>query len=1027
VRTINVKTGSCSRRLLASAAAISAALAGLSILPSSADSGQAPPGRVTLLSKAFPSRLYDEFHGSVNPSTGQAVGSDATRLFTDPSNHLVFEEELADNGACPGNTAANFFAYDIDTYSIRAQGCLTQSDVGSAGADAANAVPLVAVDSTDGLILFRDQSQGLPQGGKGVVAYSEKTLSIVGRWPVPDMVRGLSWSAAEDALLVLASDQTPFVNGAPSPPVKLYEYNVPGALRGAGTLWNGTGETGITVGPCQNVLPVYWGSVNAYRSDTTKAIFVPCQLRSGNSSETTGQLAPLDGVVKLPMSTGQLGCSASQFCPSGEQDVAVSPAAGTDFFFDPTSARGAIPCCIAGGSDLNIAVYDGVRNAFLSSTNIGGLGTGNDSAFALNPDTGRLYAFTGDGLTQVDLRRTPIPLGNRTPDLTNPFGTYIYTPVLPADAAFPFPRVVVPHQVTSTSNGQPVVRIDRFNVYADAVPIGEDPPAVVVDRSTYGGAVPQGVRLTTESFYGNASGYGMHIDFVGGLRGVIGQWTLPTWGGDGLPFGNDRHDMMVGYVPTTNVDNGTTQAQSIVLGPVDSGTASDYRNCTQLQTLYGTCSRPPCYLAGAAGVSGCPAIPAISPPSPLPSMPSVPATGQQWPYQTAECSQPGPPPAATAAPGLWLTTGYSTPDANGDVQPQETEAPASTSLADAAVNCNATVGALTGAATGSTKLDATMGLQQSGVPTVQIARASTAASATPPGPSGVTSTVTSEADGVHVDLGEGAGLDIGRVTQTAISHAAGRPGTATTSDVVTVSHLVLTDASGNHYGFCDGSTPCSGGSLLAALNQLNAHLPYDNMTILMPAPDDAFAKASGTPGSNGSPGGYEAIVQGNQVEQLGDVNYNEMGTAEAQLTPALRIVMYDDGQQGLTRLVVDLAGTEADSEMAVGLPDGGGCGDCGGTTTGSPFTVGQAGIPPSTTWVPGAGGGGSPVSQTTDIGGPGSGLVALAERFLAGIQWLFRSPAAALQMGLFLSVLLVPPVLMARRRHWLAELGGDNS
>lgn len=989
--------------------------------PLQADGAHVQPGQVILMSQNFPSRLYDEYQGGVDPATNQHRGSGFTRLFVDTRNRLAFEEEMAQGADCPGQVPANFFEYDMDTYALRAQGCLRPQDVGALGAVAANGVPDVAVDSTDGLLLFIDGSMGGFQPGKGISAISEKDLSLVGSWAVPDQVQGLSWSATEDAVLAITNDPNLIVQNLPSPPVKLYEYNVLRALHGGGTLWNGTGETGLTIAPCQNALPVYWGVASAYRSDSTQAIFVPCQLRGGSPNETQGDLAPLDGVVKLQLAAGGSGCPASMLCPTGALSTAVSPAAGTDFFFDPISARGVIPCCVSEGSDLNITVYDGPHNTFLSTTNIGGLSTVNDSVFALDPQTGRFYAFTGDGLTQVDLRRTPIPLGNRTPGLPNPYGSYLATPVFPADDVVPFPRVVVPHTIVHNVQGQRYAEIDHFNIYADGVTVGQDPPPIQVDNGTYAGPVPGGGQLRIQAFSGNASGYGVHSDLVGGVRGAIGKWTLPTYTGEGLPFGNDRHDLMLAYSPSVNLNNGTTQARTIVAGPVDSGTASDYRNCTQLQTLYGTCSHPPCSTF-TLGVLDCPTVPSSTP------APSPPATGQQWPYQAAECSQPGAASSKASAPGLWLTTGYSTPDANGNVHPQEVEVPGSEKVADASVDCSATRGQLSGVAIGDAKLDAVMGLQQSGMPTIRVGSASTSTSVSPPGPAGVTSSVTSEVDGVHLDLGGGAGLDVGRVFQQAQAHAGGRPGTATSANAVLVSNIVLTDQSGSRYGFCEDPNPCNGISLLAVLDQVNAHLPYFNLAVLRPAADDAFAKASGTPQSNGSPGGYESVVQDNVIQQLGDINYNEMVPSEGQMLPALRVVMYDDGQQGLTREIIDLAGVEADAEMSVALVAGD-CTDCGGVDSGPLPLSGQPAVPPQTSWIAGRGGGGGRSGDGTAAPAAvqGTGLVALVEKILAGLQWLLRSPIAGIQMLLFLSVLLAAPVLMARRRAWLVDFEGDAS
>jgi hypothetical protein len=212
----------------------------------------------------------------------------------------------------------------------------------------------------------------------------------------------------------------------------------------------------------------------------------------------------------------------------------------------------------------------------------------------------------------------------------------------------------------------------------------------------------------------------------------------------------------------------------------------------------------------------------------------------------------------------------------------------------------------------------------------------------------------------------------------------------------------------------DGEAVCTSQcDLQAVIEQINSAFP-DVLHVDRPAPAVQFGRQpDGAPA--GSPGGYEAAVRSDSLQVAADTQYNGMSTSEASMVAALRVVIYgvNDGAPNLNRIVLDLAGTEADAED--------------GLQVGSPFTpdavlsptvIDQtlastvAGVPPFGP-VAGAATGGS--------GGSGSGpapggLLGVAVRAFHGLDWLVRSPGRALQMAAFLLLLGLPAV--AVRRRW---------
>jgi hypothetical protein len=204
------------------------------------------------------------------------------------------------------------------------------------------------------------------------------------------------------------------------------------------------------------------------------------------------------------------------------------------------------------------------------------------------------------------------------------------------------------------------------------------------------------------------------------------------------------------------------------------------------------------------------------------------------------------------------------------------------------------------------------------------------------------------------------------------------------------------------------------------------------MHVAMPMPDDRYfhnpkvdSTDSGMLVAEGSPGGYQSVIEADVNQQYGDIKFNGMENEEATFLPALRIVLYnpEDGNPGLNRHIVDLAGTQTDAQLGISALN------LGGNATGADVAQAavDAGIPagaplPGTSnFVPGdlGGSGGPGGGGLTDVANGISGLVA---RVFDGMKWLFRNPWEALQLGGTVLLLALPYLLMDRRRIWVREI-----
>jgi hypothetical protein len=287
---------------------------------------------------------------------------------------------------------------------------------------------------------------------------------------------------------------------------------------------------------------------------------------------------------------------------------------------------------------------------------------------------------------------------------------------------------------------------------------------------------------------------------------------------------------------------------------------------------------------------------------------------------------------------------------------------------------------------------------------VYVARAETTATVTAPvGAAGVVTDVTATVQGLRIDLGDIGEITIGELTHHARATATGRPGGARTERTQPKLRDVSVTVLGTRVPLCmDGCADYQ-----QVIDRINATFPA-YLKIFQPQPDPVLAK--------GSPGGYTSAIQSDPSAIYGDMQFNQMTPAEAAILPALRIVVYNDGDAG-SRLVVDLAGVLADAQQGVTpLPEFGHY-----DPAHPPVDVVKArdyAVPAPEAGFRMPGGDGTSAPPYVAQASGGNALV----RAFRGFAFLLRSPGELVSMLALLVLFLGPLLLMARRRLWTRDL-----
>ncbi len=921
-------------------------------------------------------------------TTPNSFISTETSVLADPVNHTMYQ--FNGQGGCP-----DLVSMDPDTYAVLTTNGRVANGVCSVTADfdvpapvGGTQPPTLVYDSTDGLLVGASQLANAVQGNK-VVALSEKSLDLAATWSLPtdvheNYISGISWYAPLDEIIVLSSfGNTAKSFGAVPPGVAVVAIDVKASLA-AGKLVAAWEEPDVS--GCQYSLIPTYGTAAPYHAAHDNAVFVPCQLSHLGTNGSAS--VERDGMVRIPLTMSGCGAGTPECVDSAATLAsAAAPGRSDDVYFDPAIDRAFMPYSQTAG--LAALIYDGKDRQFEGQTSLGSLvecdaSTGTQTPFGsqigLDPVTGRVYAATGAGLISVEGRETPLSPGDVFQQYKSqvPNGT---TVVLPPDSRYPYTRLLVSHVIDycSQSSYEP-----DFTVYVDSRPVPPPREKTEIDRNTYQGTLAPGTQLST-TYGATGRGFGAHVDLVSSIDGPVSN--LLTTSVNGLPFGAGNRDLLVGDVTHLALNDGTAQGAATAVGDGNGTTSADLHACTNFNAV-GNCAslvRPP-----DLPTSG--------------SAPTAPPTAQLWPSPLSSCSYPGTGGASQHYDGLYATS-YTQPSPSPDSTetpsptPTQSVVPNTEATAHSDVNCvgdpsqrNRIV-----ASASAQAVDSTVGLSFS------VGTTTSSVAITPP--DGTAHTVRTEANAVAKDVAlvssDGTELlRIGEIDHTATAQASGVKGGAATTNVVTMKNVYI-----------KGSEICTNQCDPAqVLEQLNASFP----TLLFasqPQPATPYGVgANGAP--HGSPGGYQAVVQSNPTELYGDEQFNGMNAEEASELPALRIILYGfrDGDPNESRLVGDFAGLEVDAQLGVQPASDLSPPPPPIDTTAASLAATGLPLPPSE-----AGGVLEPAPQTivdVPVSSPPLGYIVRAFR---GLNWLMRSPLAAVQMAAFLALLGLPMIMMRRR------------
>lgn len=514
--------------------------------------------------------------------------------------------------------------------------------------------------------------------------------------------------------------------------------------------------------------------------------------------------------------------------------------------------------------------YDGANERFfgvIASGVVGAAGVSGATTYAgLNPETGRTYLMTSAGMLVADARHSPLPAGLSYPVLRevrrqNPGPFIAVAPRLH--------RLFVP------------VKGRGFVVLRDDVP--EPPPPPDVDPDSGTADIPEVPGKTSSVYSGAGTAFGLHALVTGGIPRIINNRD-PFCVGTVAVFVNDKDDLgrcaadqiltsgnRELFLAATEVELGSetgagAEATGGAFSNKDSATDADFKRLGSCEAEL--ISSKTGELAAKIGQP-----PPESPPDAYTEFCAGSklsifgggtrgTDGKGFPIPLSACEDFGEKP----------TSGYQLRTADG--LPWH-------SMASSSVVCNAKRGFshAESATNGFAWPDPTK-------PLISVSR-TTSESTTQLTGEGTITTIKAEANGIRI-----GDVSIGRVTSTATTVAHGRSGS---TDARFTRGINQVHGAGIDCDKCDYQT---------VIDQLNQAL--------------GLRLNFSTPGAEEikTPKGYQAIVIKDSATRDSDRAVNDDDT---YTVPGLQVVFYNDGKEGRSRLVLQLAGVQAESRYGIFL------------------------------------------------------------------------------------------------------------
>lgn len=539
-------------------------------------------------------------------------------------------------------------------------------------------------------------------------------------------------------------------------------------------------------------------------------------------------------------------------------------------------------------------VYDGVNERFFGVV-ASGVSPGrepNASIYAgLNVETGRAYLLTSTGVLVADARHTPLPGGLSYPVLTDVRGQGPGPEIAVAPS---LRRLFVP------------VRGRGFAVIQDDVP--EPPPTPVVDPDRGTADIPEVEGKTGRVFSGAGVGFGAHLLVTGGVPRAVNNLDPFC-----ITFLADIGRLIEEStgLPTRDVSIKDKQGRCLAEQMVTSGNRELFLAPTEVELGSET---------GAAAEAAGGAFPSRDTASDadFKRLGTCHAdtfrdrTGSPPPQEYVEFCSGGlsvagqmiPPPLAMFGDGTRGKGGKGFPipgslcedfgsGAKEDHQRAGNEGlgPVVSAVGWSSVECDASkrLAYATGSAAGLSLPDTT-------APLLSIARAWSEAK-TELTADGIVTTVRSTAAGVEIGSKPEEKISIGRIGTEVVTRAHGRTHGRTGSTRVEFNRTI----SDVHGPNIDCVSTCKPALVIDAINQVLG----------------LRARASQPPEAREeSPKGYQSIVVKDPATRDSDRAVNDDDTYTVS---GLQIVFYNDGREGRNRLVVQLAGVQAESRYGIFL------------------------------------------------------------------------------------------------------------
>jgi hypothetical protein len=235
------------------------------------------------------------------------------------------------------------------------------------------------------------------------------------------------------------------------------------------------------------------------------------------------------------------------------------------------------------------------------------------ASYEIDQRSGRLFGITSDkGVVLADVRRTPAQQALTFPAFARPGGAAIAVdPETPTHARRFFARL-----------GSD----DYVQAFEDRITVSEDPTLSELDRFTVDHAEAPGV--TESGFEASGRAFGLRALFVAGIEGLGPGEVRRTFRRAGSPCSTYDRELVAGFVPETQISNGTAAAAAIA-GDADPGTKIDVS-----QPVF-RCWAHPDPLDTGIGLLG----DGWPGPGTVDSQGTLDKTiGRQWPFERLECS-----------------------------------------------------------------------------------------------------------------------------------------------------------------------------------------------------------------------------------------------------------------------------------------------------------------------------------------------------------------------------------------------------